>query len=62
MFFGLFQKKCPVCGMKVDKKDAVERSGKYFCSEKCAEEYGKKPELGAHHESHDDSRGCCGGH
>lgn len=60
--FGLFKKQCPVCKMKVDKKDAMERNGEYFCSEKCAEEYGKKQEHGAHNEVRDDSRGCCGGH
>ncbi len=30
---------CEKCGMKVDKKTAPQRFGKYFCSEKHAEEY-----------------------
>jgi YHS domain-containing protein len=36
---GLFDKHCEKCGMKVDKKTAPSRFGKYFCSEKHAEEY-----------------------
>ncbi len=34
-----FDKYCEKCGMKVDKKTAPQRFGKYFCSEKHAEEY-----------------------
>lgn len=62
MFFGLFKKQCPVCGMKVGKKDAVERYGKYFCSEGCAEAYGKKSDQEDHHEHKDGGHGCCAGH
>jgi len=36
---GWFDKYCEKCGMKVDKKTAPQRFGKYFCSEKHAEEY-----------------------
>ena len=36
---GWFDKYCEKCGMKVDRKTAPQRFGKYFCSEKHAEEY-----------------------
>jgi hypothetical protein len=36
---GWLDKCCEICGMKVDKKTAPQRFGKYFCSEKHAEEY-----------------------
>lgn len=57
---GFLDKYCEKCGMKVDKKTAPQRFGKYFCSEKHAEEYTNEieekrkatPKQGG-------SRGCC---
>lgn len=37
-----FSAKCPVCKMAVKKGKGIERFGKVFCSEECAEEYEKK--------------------
>ena len=36
---GFFDKYCEKCGIKVDKKVAPQRFGKYFCSEEHAAEY-----------------------
>ena len=36
---GFFDKYCAKCGMKVDKKVAPQRFGKYFCSEEHAAAY-----------------------
>ncbi len=43
--FSLFEKKCPVCKMKLDKeRNYPEGFGKTFCSEGCKDNYGKKME------------------
>ncbi len=55
---GLFTKRCPICGMEVDKEKAVEKFGKYFCSEDHAEEYRKK-NAEAEAKSGKRGGGCC---
>lgn len=41
--FNFFGKKCPQCGMVLEKdKNYPEGYGKKFCSEYCREEYRKK--------------------
>ena len=53
MVFGLFKKKDPMCGMKQEKgKGAIdEKSGNWFCSNKCKEDYYKQ--------SKKKHKGCC---
>jgi len=29
----------PVCGMKIEKKNAITAHGKHFCSQTCADAY-----------------------
>ena len=41
---GWFDKYCEKCGMKVDKKIAPQRFGRYFCSDEHAEAYAKEVE------------------
>ncbi len=55
-----FDRYCEKCGMKVDKKIALQRFGKYFCSEKHAEEYadGVEEQRKAKPKQKDE-RGCC---
>jgi Cu+-exporting ATPase len=48
--------RCPVCGMQIDREDAVERTqyeGKtyYFCSESCQERFELDPERYANAET-----------
>ena len=52
---GLFESKCPVCGMKI-KENAVESNGKKFCSEEHARQH--EAEMKALSEKLD--KGCCG--
>ena len=54
----LLQKHCPVCGMDVDKRTATKRFGKYFCSEKHADQYAQ---MKMEREADKGSRGggCC---
>lgn len=42
-FFGLLNRKDPVCGMKEEKGKGIDDkdSGKWFCSETCKQQYGK---------------------
>ena len=41
---GWFDKYCEKCGMKVDKKVAPQRFGRYFCSDEHGEIYAKEAE------------------
>ena len=51
---GLFESKCPVCGMKI-KGNAVKSKGKKFCSEEHARRYeAEEKELSKK------LKGCCG--
>jgi YHS domain-containing protein len=51
---GLFESKCPVCGMKTDE-NSVERNGKKFCSEEHASQHeAEEKELSKK------MKGCCG--
>ena len=53
--FGLFESKCPVCGMKT-KDSKIKRDGKKFCSEEHAQQYqAEKEQL-----SKKLDKGCCG--
>lgn len=60
--FGLFNKiKDPVCGMKIDKKQAkfsvsFENSTYYFCSENCKGKFETDPKKYA---GGGNSGGCC---
>lgn len=47
-----FKKKCPVCGMTLEKEKGIKRSGKVFCSARCADEYEKALEK-------QKKRACC---
>ncbi|MCP6726658.1 MAG: hypothetical protein KJI69_01280 [Patescibacteria group bacterium] len=58
MVFGLFEKHCPVCGMEVNKEDAILRFDKYLCSEECAEGWRKK--LAQEESKAAKSGNCCG--
>lgn len=42
--FGLFKKKDPICGMKREKGKGFidEKTGNWFCSQHCKEEFDKK--------------------
>lgn len=42
MVFGLFKKKDPICGMKEEKGKGITKDGRWFCSEKCLNEYREK--------------------
>ena len=55
MMFGLFRRKDPVCGMKEEKGNGVEKEGKWFCSSNCLKAY-ESGQKGARGHS------CCGGH
>jgi YHS domain-containing protein len=37
---------CPICGMKVEKKQALYRFGRYFCSEDHVEVYSDRIQCG----------------
>ena len=51
MVFGWFKRKDPVCGMKEEKGQGVEKLGKWFCAEACAKKYsGESME----------AKSCCG--
>lgn len=55
--------KDPVCGMKIEKEEAVEKveyMGKeyYFCSQECAEKFKDNPEQYAH-QKNSHGHGCC---
>ena len=54
MVFGLFKRKCPLCGMKEEKGKGVEKSGMWYCSEKCVKEY-ERTKIGTKK-----SGSCCG--
>lgn len=57
---GLFDKYCEKCGVKVDKKTAPQRFGKYFCSEEHAKEYANEIEKQRKGTSKPQGRhGCC---
>jgi YHS domain-containing protein len=60
MVFGLFKKKDPVCGMKQEKGKGLidEKTGNWFCSSQCKEEFVKRSEM---HEKSTGSHsgGCC---
>ncbi|MEK7627072.1 MAG: hypothetical protein AAB397_00620 [Patescibacteria group bacterium] len=54
--FNIFKKKCPICGMELEKgKEYPEEFGKKFCSENCHEEYRKKMV----NDQSGHSKGCC---
>ena len=55
----IFKKYCPICGMDVDKNKGMKRFGKYFCSEKHADEYGEKLEQNKS-KTAGHGGGCCG--
>ena len=38
---GLFKRKDPICGMKEEKGKGIEKHGKWFCCQNCADEYDK---------------------
>lgn len=40
----MFEKHCPICGIDIKKETAVKRFGKYFCSDKHAQQYVAKKE------------------
>jgi len=42
MVFGLFKRKDPICGMTEEKGKGIEKHDKWFCSSKCASDYGTK--------------------
>jgi len=54
---GWFDKFCEKCGMKVDKKTAPQRFGKYFCSEEHAEDFTNEMKAGKSKQK--SSGGCC---
>lgn len=57
---GWFDKFCEKCGMKVDKKTAPQRFGKYFCSDEHAETFVKEMEaMRASKPKQRSSGGCC---
>ena len=57
---GWFDKYCEKCGMKVDKKTAPQRFGKYFCSNGHAEEYTKETEeMRMNMPKQQSDGGCC---
>jgi len=43
MVFGLFKKTDPICGMKQEKGKGIvdEKTGKWFCSKQCKDEFDK---------------------
>ncbi len=59
--FGLFGKKDPVCGMKEKKGEGILKSGKWFCSKECLNEYERQQKTGEKRTNHA-SHSCCGGH
>lgn len=56
MVFQLFKTRCPVCKMEVNKKAAINRFGKYFCSEAHAQRY---QETQAGQLANNGDHGCC---
>lgn len=52
MFF--FKRKDPICGMKEEKGKGIEKNGKWFCSENCAEKFSTNPKVEEHKHG-----GCC---
>jgi len=46
MVFRLFKRKDPVCGMKEEKGEGIEKEGKWFCSDGCAKKYKSTPPAG----------------
>lgn len=44
MVFGLFKKTDPICGMKQEKDKGFtdEKTGNWFCSENCKQEFDNK--------------------
>lgn len=59
MVFGLFKKKDPVCGMKQEKDKGFvdEKSGNWFCSQNCKDEFYKISK--EHEKSMKKGKGCC---
>ncbi len=53
----MFKKYCEICGVQLKKGEGIVRFGKYFCSEKCAEQYAREKQVSkAHNITHS---GCC---
>ena len=57
--FGLFNKVTdPVCGMKIDKKEAKFSSGdNFFCSQNCKDKFEADPKKHSGETTH--GGGCC---
>jgi len=52
--FNLFKKKCPVCGLELERgKNYLEEFGRKFCSDYCREKYRLKKKRSKQ------SAGCC---
>ena len=43
--FNLFRRKDPICGMKEEKGEGIEKYGKWFCNNTCLKEYEKQHKL-----------------
>ena len=54
----MFKKYCEICGVQLKKEEGIVRFDKYFCSEKCAEEYLREKQVSkTHNITH--GRCCC---
>lgn len=42
MFFGLFKKKDPICGMKEEKGKGLHKDGHWFCDSGCMQKYAEQ--------------------